>query len=301
MNRFYSHGKLLITAEYLVLNGAEALALPTKFGQSLTVENNQTSVLNWQSFDHENTVWLDVQFFLKNGKLESETSNEITDRLASILNTARSMNSEFLKHHIGYTIKTHLDFPNNWGLGTSSTLINNIANWADINPYKLLELTFGGSGYDIACASNNTPITYTLHETSPIVKPVTFHPEFYKHIYFVHLNQKQNSREGIAHYKANTADKSKAIAAINTITEALMNCDDLNAFNSLIEMHEAIISDVIKLQAVKTVLFPDFNGSIKSLGAWGGDFVMVCSKDNPTPYFKEKGYHTILPYQDMIL
>ena len=35
---FYSNGKLLITGEYLVLDGAKALALPTKYGQYLTVE-----------------------------------------------------------------------------------------------------------------------------------------------------------------------------------------------------------------------------------------------------------------------
>ncbi|WP_159022574.1 GYDIA family GHMP kinase [Formosa sp. L2A11] len=301
MNTFYSNGKLLITAEYLVLDGAEALALPTKFGQSLTIQPNSENVLNWKSFNDKQELWLNASFKLKNNKLESEIENEITTRLASILNTARVMNPEFLKDHVGYTIKTHLDFPTNWGLGTSSTLINNIADWAEINPYKLLELTFGGSGYDIACASNNSPITYQLDKKLPIVKPVVFHPEFSENIYFVHLNQKQNSREGIAHYKSNTTDKTEAITALNTITKALLTCTDINVFNNLIEAHETIISDIIKLEPVKSALFPNFSGSIKSLGAWGGDFVMVTSKENPTTYFNLKGYYTILSYQDMIL
>ena len=30
MEKFYSHGKLLITGEYAVLDGAKAIALPTK-------------------------------------------------------------------------------------------------------------------------------------------------------------------------------------------------------------------------------------------------------------------------------
>ena len=38
MSRFYSHGKFLLTGEYLVLKGALALALPLKLGQSMTVE-----------------------------------------------------------------------------------------------------------------------------------------------------------------------------------------------------------------------------------------------------------------------
>jgi mevalonate kinase len=37
---FYSHGKLLITSEYAVLDGAKALALPTRLGQKLSVSKN---------------------------------------------------------------------------------------------------------------------------------------------------------------------------------------------------------------------------------------------------------------------
>jgi hypothetical protein len=47
-------------------------------------------------------------------------------------------------------------------------------------------------------------------------------------------------------------------------------------------------------------LFSDFNGSIKSLGAWGGDFVLVASEENPMSYFKSKGFHTILSYTDLV-
>jgi len=301
METFYSNGKLLITAEYLVLDGAKALALPTKFGQSLTVESHSDPGIHWQSYNSEDNIWLDTHLSYNDHTIVPDTENELTVRLVSILNTAKQLNPNFLKQEKGLSVKTHLDFPTNWGLGTSSTLINNIANWANVNPYKLLELTFGGSGYDIACASKHTPITYRLDKKSPNVKPVTFKPEFSKHIYFVHLNIKQNSREGIAHYKSNSSDKSEAIKATNTITEDLLTCTDLNAFNTLIDAHEAIIADLVKLDTVKAKLFSDFNGSIKSLGAWGGDFVMVSSKDNPIEYFKQKGYDTILSYRDMIL
>ena len=36
--KFYSHGKVLLTAEYAVLEGVKALSLPTQQGQSLTIE-----------------------------------------------------------------------------------------------------------------------------------------------------------------------------------------------------------------------------------------------------------------------
>ncbi len=43
-----------------------------------------------------------------------------------------------------------MNFDKNWGLGSSSTLINNISSWAKINPYDLLWSIGKGSGYDIA-------------------------------------------------------------------------------------------------------------------------------------------------------
>jgi hypothetical protein len=68
-----------------------------------------------------------------------------------------------------------------------------------------------------------------------------------------------------------------------------------------LEKHEIIMSHVLEIETVKESLFPDFNGVIKSLGAWGGDFVLVISEENPSSYFKAKGYETLIPYQDMIL
>ena len=40
---------------------------------------------------------------------------------------------------------------------------------------------------------------------------------------------------------------------------------------------------------------------LKSLGAWGGDFILAASETDPTPYFKSKGFDTVIPYDDMIL
>ena len=61
------------------------------------------------------------------------------------------------------------------------------------------------------------------------------------------------------------------------------------------------MSLILELQTVQEVLFDDFDGVIKSLGAWGGDFVMVISKVNPTAYFTNKGFTIVIPYKDMIL
>lgn len=302
MQTYYSHGKLLLTAEYVVLDGAKALAIPTVFGQSLHIEKEATNKLTWNSLDHNKNVWFNAVFSFQNEtvSIENTTNSEISDRLLQVITAVKQLNPKFLKDE-GYKISAALEFPKNWGLGTSSTLINNIANWAKVDAYKLLELTFGGSGYDIACAQEDSALTYQLIDTERVVETLNFNPCFKDNLYFIHLNKKQNSRDGIAHYKANRSDLEAAISAINTITEQIMTCETLGQFQSLINKHEEIIASVTNQSPVQRSLFNDFNGSIKSLGAWGGDFVLVASKNNPTEYFEKKGFETILSYSDMIL
>ena len=62
---FYSNGKLLLSGEYAVLDGARALAIPTKYGQSMRVIANTLSELVWRSFDEKNKIWFEGQYALK--------------------------------------------------------------------------------------------------------------------------------------------------------------------------------------------------------------------------------------------
>lgn len=194
-----------------------------------------------------------------------------------------------------------LTFPRNWGLGTSSTLINSIASWADVNAFDLLWNSFKGSGYDIACAQNNTPIYYKIKDEKPVVEQIEFNPEFKENLFFVHLNQKQDSKEGIAKFRESNLNFDKEIKRISQISEEFVQSKNLHAFENLIVEHENIISSIIKLTPVKEKLFPDYFGAIKSLGAWGGDFVLVTGNEKTPAYFKNKGYKTILSYSEMIL
>jgi mevalonate kinase len=302
MQTFYSNGKLLITGEYVVLDGALSLALPTKFGQSLIVESINDQKLVWNSFDEKEEVWFKDTFSIgKIASVFSNPQNDVSKRIVQILNAVKTLNPDYLNTISGQKVSTHLTFPRNWGLGTSSTLINNIAQWADVNAFQLLEKTFGGSGYDIACAQNNFTLTYQLQKGLPIVTKVDFNPDFKNQLYFVYLNKKQNSRDGIASYKLNKGNINSAISEINDITNKIIEVSTLSNFEALITQHETIISKIIKIKPIKDLLFNDFKGSIKSLGAWGGDFILVTSEENPTAYFKNQGYNTIIPYLEMVL
>ncbi|WP_452221770.1 GYDIA family GHMP kinase [Lacinutrix salivirga] len=307
---FYSSGKLLLTGEYVVLDGALSLAVPTQFGQSLQVEPIEDNLLIWKSLDQQGAVWFQCTFNLATNEIlnQVENNHEVSQRLLQILQAVKRLNPEFLKNTQGYKVTTALEFPKNWGLGTSSTLINNIANWANVDAYQLLNLTFGGSGYDIACAKNASAITYQLktpfdcdQNYKRLIHQVNFNPSFKKQLYFVHLNKKQNSREGISQYKKNTINKAEIISEINSITQQVIACKTLDEFSVLIEKHEQVISSIIKQEPIKNKLFSDFEGAIKSLGAWGGDFVLATSKSNPEAYFTQKGYTTILNYSEMVI
>ncbi len=302
--RFYSNGKLLITAEYVVLDGAQALAFPTKMGQDLTIEPASDKKIHWKSINHDGSVWFEDSYDFKEICTPDyvEKYDSVKTTLLEILHEAYLKNPDFIDKANGYKIETTLTFPRNWGLGTSSTLINNIAQWLSIDAFKLLQNSFGGSGYDIACAQNDTPILYRLENNKPVVETTAFQPYFTGDLYFVYLNKKQSSKAAIASYYHNrTENIEKTASKITKITHNLLEAKDLRSFAYEIEKHESIMSEVLEMQTVKEALFPDFKGVVKSLGAWGGDFVLVASRENPANYFAERGYDTILPFCEMIL
>ncbi|MDY2587298.1 GYDIA family GHMP kinase [Winogradskyella aquimaris] len=304
METFCSNGKLLITGEYVVLDGAKALAIPTKYGQRLTVERTKRTILDWKSYDENGNLWFAEAFAFDDSNILNQNKNEnaIAIRLMQILEAAKALNPDFLKTGSGYNVSTHLDFKRTWGLGTSSTLINNVAQWANIDAYRLLEKTFGGSGYDIACAQHKTSITFQLSNAKhPIVNPVAFDPSFKNQLYFVYLNKKQNSREGIETYKTLNRVNDSILEDITAITEKLITTKTLYDFEVLLDQHEHLVAEIIHQEPIKSKLFKDFEGSVKSLGAWGGDFVLVTSKSNPSTYFKSKGFETVIPYSEMVL
>ena len=305
IKQYYSNGKLLITGEYLVLDGAQSLAVPTLYGQSLSVKETQDKLLTWKSLDEKGKPWFESIYELEglspvSKNTVSEEALAISATLKKILSEARKLNPSFLTNSQGYEITTALNFPREWGLGSSSTLINNIAQWAHIDAYALLWNAFSGSGYDIACAQNNSPITYQLKNNIPTVQPASFNPTFKNDLYFVYLNQKQNSREGIAQYRKKEFNTFSAISQINSITQRILTCTRLSQFDKLIKKHETILSEILGMPTVKERLFPDYKGAIKSLGAWGGDFILATGNKTTPDYFREKGYATVIPYSRMV-
>lgn len=290
--QYYAHGKLLFSGEYLVLKGARALAIPSRFGQSLSFTEGDDT-LHWRSFDNEGNLWFEASFSTTL-EIVSTSSTETAVFLTNILSHAEKLAGKSIATG---KIETHLEFPRDWGLGSSSTLTYLIAQWMQVDPFELLFATQNGSGYDIACASATGSIIYTKTTPTPLVENVTL-PSVFEDVFFIHLNKKQNSRPAVTNFLKGETDPL-LITKVSELTKEMLEVKSTAELQNVMEAHEALMASVLKTPTVKSQLFSDFEGSVKSLGAWGGDFVMAIGND-VEHYFSKKGYQTILPFGQMI-
>ena len=318
MSCYYSHGKFLLTGEYLVLKGALALALPLKLGQSLSVETVCTPSLQWNAYKPDGP-WFSVTLRPKTLEIIDCDNRPKAEKLAQILKAVKQLKPSAFKE--GLHFETHLDFHPEWGFGSSSTLIANLARWANVNPYELLNLTFGGSGYDIACATAEQPIYYQIKTEvpepsvpelvegvegpTPMVEAIEYNPPFAEHLFFIYQGQKQSSSKEIKAFleKANPIDLQKDIEAVSEISHAVPKCQNLDEFGMLMQCHERIIARCIGQELVQK-RFPYFEGVLKSLGAWGGDFILAATnwdKNQVKAYFKGKGLEVVFSYNELVL
>lgn len=307
ISNFYAHGKLLLTSEYVVLDGALALALPTQKGQKLEIKESDLApgTLLWKSYDHENQVWFEMIWDIVSRSVLRSSEDKIAANLANILDIIETLHPGFPSPEVSWEVNSRLEFPATWGLGSSSTLIATLAEWAKVNAFVLLKQTIGGSGYDIACAHASGPIYFHLENSQPVVETVPFQPSFSDQLIFVYQEKKQSSKEGIYRYQER---KNRGILpninAFNELTKSISKAETLKEFEEGIQQHEIMISELIDLPPVKVALFPDYPGAIKSLGAWGGDFLIATCPDGfeeGFQYFQKKGYSTFFQYNEIIL
>ena len=312
----------MLTGEYLVLKGATALALPLKLGQSINVEilDKDESKIYWNAFlkttdNRQQTTdiilnqesWFYVVLNKSDFNIIETDDKEKAERLSNILSKVKLLNDNVFNDTRDYRFSTLLDFDPQWGLGSSSTLINNISEWANIDPYLLLDSTFKGSGYDIACAKADGPIFYSCQQSAicsqPLITAVSFNPEFKDNLYFVYQGHKQNSANEVKAFLDKNKDYTKEIESINEISKIIPEITTLRDFCYFIKVHEEIMSACLERKRIKKY-YSDFEGEMKSLGAWGGDFFLVATEwdeQKVKDYFENKGHNVIIKYKDIVL
>lgn len=299
MGEIFSPGKLMLTSEYFAMDGALVLAVPTKPGQEFFFEEKKdgNSIIYWEAH-HQNTLWLKTVIDYKNWQILDANIPSAAEFILKTLKNVQSLSETKFKSTDSYHIKTNLQFPADYGLGSSSTLMNNLAEWSDVDPFYLNTISLGGSGYDIAVAKEKAAV---LYQNKPEItyEKVDFNPPFKNELIFIHLNQKQDSREGINFYKSKNKSP-ELVQEFSNLTRNILLCNELENFSQLMMIHEQKIANFLEISTVKEKFFQDCPSFVKSLGAWGGDFVMSAKFDGYKDYFWGKGFTTVFEWADII-
>jgi len=300
---YYSHGKLLITGEYLILRGAMALAAPVRFGQEMQIEvNSSDEYLKWESFELDR-CWFNANFDTTFTKIIEASNSEVANRLLIWLMAADQLNPGFLKRQKFKKVIVKSDFNLSWGLGSSSSLLSDIALWAEVDSFRLHKLLSKGSGYDVVCAQAEGPIFFTRKDEDYTVKKADFFPAFANKIYCIYLGRKQDSSLSVDAFLEEKRSFVKEIENLSELSIRMASAKSIDEFEMGIKEHEEIISSLLHRKRIKEERFSDLQGEIKSLGAWGGDFAMLTWHDTLMElkkYLATKNIDTIFTFKEII-
>ncbi|MBM3919213.1 MAG: hypothetical protein FJ344_06910 [Sphingomonadales bacterium] len=380
---YHARGKLLLTGEYVVMQGALALACPTRRGQSMYISTHCPGCIHWKALTPRGEVWLEAEWTLNGmefnatqgfGRQPLDSSGRMPLNLVGVtrkgmessvvrleewitrtLFLSRKANPDRFNEEVdrieaeGVSVETYLEFERDWGLGSSSSLISLLAQWWGCPAMELHALTQGGSGYDQACATAAGPIHYQLMgegfqsfphtgfstETQsdpkpdtqtdlspdiqsdlrpsnrpipqpclrPCIQSVAFRPIFHEHILFVYTGMKQSTDHSLRKYLSRPQSPEPDVLELSECTRQLTAAADLKEFMEIMHRHEKIISDLLGFEPLQTSLFSRFPGQTKSLGAWGGDFILAATPDpdQAKKFLKSSGYPVHFSFHDLLL
>jgi mevalonate kinase len=290
---FSAHGKLMLFGEYVVMRGVPALAFPTTMGQTLDVVPAES--FSWRSYE-TGQLWFAMRFDSDLNILETN-NDSVAQKLMQILADVKAQKPDLF--NIPLSFETQANFNRTWGFGSSATLISLISQWSGVDAYALNKKHFGGSGYDIACATASSPIWYN-RETKE-VRNFNLPNAITDKLLFVYSGKKQNSQQEVTRF-GEVEIEPYILNQLKEIMADATTADDIEQFEACINQHEQILSEILQRPTLKSAQFPDYQHEIKSLGAWGGDFFMATCRDldEAKIFFIDLGRDTIFTYDELI-
>jgi mevalonate kinase len=294
VKEFYAHGKLLLTGEYAITQGANGFAVPTTLGQKLTVKFLDSPNIHWQAYTATGDCWLDVLLSSQLQILKTDQPKE-AQHLVKQLQIVAAHSDKLTG---GLHFETHLEFDRSWGLGSSSTFTSLLAQFANLDVLDLFHGAHGGSGYDLACASATGPILYHIEKGLAEVTPVKWAPDFADDLAFVFSGKKQLTSESLALVEKQPFHQQQ-IQKINELTAAFVGASTLERLESVMREHEEFIGGHLGMLPVSEHLFKGYDGAVKSLGGWGGDFVLVTRYSKNQQWLNENGFKHTLPLRTL--
>jgi len=301
--KFYSRGKLLISGEYLVLKGATALAVPLKLGQVLQVgKSERTEELSWESREYGKT-WFSTTLKLPSLEIAESSDLTIAGNLVRHLEAIIRIKPEFIEKMAASIVITDLGFNREWGFGSSSSLVSNLAYWADLNPFELHNKVSSGSGYDVICAREDGPVYFNTSIKGYNTEVINLHNSICNQLFFVYLGRKEDTAKNVDSFLAKKRTFRVEKRIVSELTRHLGDATNIEDFGYYMKEHEQIISSLLKKPTLKEGIFKDLKGEAKSLGAWGGDFAMITWNDTRKElmeYLSSKNINTLFSFDELI-
>jgi len=284
MQTFYAPGKILLCGEYLVLKGFNGIAVPTQKGQWLEVfefetpENKKDTII-YTALDFEGYKWIEWQ-----GEINTIQKQEIsTESIDFLIKFLKLLPKKSWKKGCSYRFETRLEFNQNWGLGSSSTFISLLCQYFRLDPFKMEQKLFGGSGYDIAIAELKQPLIFWKNKNGANFR--TWSAEVTKESDWsvVFLNEKVNSRKSselINEAIQEISDDAAYQLQFQKIIEMIELANDIFTIEAALEMYQLLLGQITNLPTPYQFLNikPVKQGLCKWLGAWGGDMILVNNK-----------------------
>ena len=272
--RTASPGKIMLCGEYAVLCGALAIAFPTKFRQCMEVEYLPGSGnIHWQSFDFEGFQWLRCSFH-PNDDCSTHPLKNVLQPIVAMLRHVQQYKPDAMPADKDITFRVKASFRKEWGLGSSSALIANIARWSGLDPWELMQLSFPGSGYDVAVAFHGKSMVYRIENEQRNIRFLDYVPEWLNSFRVVFTGKKVNSRDSVNENKAMFHKLEPHVEELDRIALGLLAVESCEEACELLQRYEAILARELEMEP-GAHLFPGYSGTIKSLGAWGGDAILV--------------------------
>ncbi len=262
----------MLFGEYAVLAGAWACALPVKFRQNLEVlVTPGDGKVQWQSFDFDGKEWMNCQFRMQDDPSEMLS---VLRPLRQMLDFIAAQKPDLCGELCDLQVRIKASFRKEWGLGSSSALIANLARWSGIDPFALMDVSFPGSGYDVAAAFHDQPVLYRLDGAERVIEPLPVLPGFLEDYRVVFLGKKVNSRDSVSDVREAIDQLAVFSNQLNQWALEALEASVAEDFNRAMSQYEQLLSQVLGLTPTGNQ-FPEYQGFMKSLGAWGGDALLA--------------------------
>jgi hypothetical protein len=255
----------------------------------------------WESIYDDETLFTAV---FSNGPIDilESTDGEEALFVRNVIRTAMDHLAS-LTSLPGYAIQSVYNYPARMDPGSRPALIASVAEWFNINPFRLNRVVMQDAGYGIAGARSSRPILYQMVDARPEYEQITLASSCTENIYFVYAGDREDL-SAIREKIEQARNLSQIIPKIREINKHIVQSDSLEEFEQAMVGYEQLLSGVLEEKTFQQRLFGDFPGVIKPMVSNNSIFLLVTwqgTREELTKYFAGHHLSTLFHWNDLIV